>query len=86
MSGDSVTVAENEYWRIKIFFPPREHPPSHVHLILKKKKAVEMIVFLSDFSFKIKGDWSKTQIKAGLSYVFDKREFLKEIWELRHEK
>lgn len=32
------TVFENEYWKIKVYAPLKEHSPAHVHAILKSSK------------------------------------------------
>ena len=33
------TVIENAKWKIKVFAPPKEHGPPHVHVISKGDKA-----------------------------------------------
>ena len=80
-----VTILENEHWRVKIYFPPKEHPPAHVHVFWKGKKGVQMTVFLETLEVKASKEWSKKAIKKVLNFIYDNFDLLIERWEEIHE-
>lgn len=79
------TIIENEKWKIKIFAPPKEHGPAHVHVIAKGEKA-EVKISLIDLDIIGKTNFSKQTVKGIIKYVHQNYDILMDAWEKLHEK
>ena len=78
-------MIETQKWRIKIFAPPREHPPAHVNVISKIDRA-EVRISLVTFDQIGKTDKKKKDVKEIIKLVEKYYEELFEIWEALHVK
>lgn len=77
------TVIENGKWKIKVFAPPKEHDPAHVHVIAKGEKA-EVRVSLVTLEVIGSTDFDKRTVKGIIKYIYENYEFLWECWEALH--
>jgi hypothetical protein len=78
------TIIENEKWKIKVFAPPKEHGPAHVHVIAKGEKA-EVKISLIDLDVIGKTNFSKQTVKDIIKYVYQNYDILMDAWEKLHE-
>ncbi len=78
------TIIENEKWKIKIFAPPKEHGPAHVHVIAKGENA-EVKISLIDLDVVGKTNFSKQTVKGIIKYVHQNYDILMDAWEKLHE-
>ncbi len=78
------TIIENEKWKIKIFAPPKEHGPAHVHVIAKGESA-EVKISLIDLEVVGKTNFSKQTVKGIIKYVHQNYDILMDAWEKLHE-
>jgi len=69
------TVIENEKWKIKVFAPPKEHGPAHVHIVAKGERAQVKISFMT---LEVIGttQFSKKAVKKIIRYVHENYEYL----------
>lgn len=79
------TVIENEKWKIKVFAPPKEHGPAHVHVIAKGEKAE---VKISLITLEVIGgtQFTKRSVKGIIRYVHENYDVLWNCWESLHGK
>jgi hypothetical protein len=77
-------VIENSQWKIKIYPPPREHGPPHVHVIAKGMNA-EVKINLITLEVLGKTRFTKKAVKDIIRYLFDNQDYLIEAWEKMHE-
>ena len=78
------TIIENEKWKIKVFAPPKEHGPAHVHVIAKGEKA-EVKISLINLEVIGKTKFSKQTTKGIIKYVHQNYDVLMDAWEKLHE-
>lgn len=78
------TIIENEKWKIKVYAPPKEHGPAHVHVISKGEKA-EVKISLINLEVIGKTKFSKQMIKGIIKYVHQNYDLLMDAWEKLHE-
>lgn len=78
------TIIENEKWKIKIFAPPKEHGPAHVHVIAKGENA-EVKILLINLDVVGKTNFSKQTVKGIIKYVHQNYDILMDAWEKLHE-
>jgi hypothetical protein len=79
------TVIENEKWKIKIFAPPKEHGPAHVHVIAKGEKA-EVKISLVTLEMIGSTQFSVRSVKGIIKYIHENYEYLWKCWEALHGK
>jgi hypothetical protein len=79
------TIIENEKWKIKIFAPPKEHGPAHVHVIAKGEKA-EVRISLVTLEVIGSTQFSKRAVKGIIIYIYENYEHLWKCWEALHGK
>lgn len=79
------TIIENSKWKIKVYAPPKEHGPAHVHVIAKGEKA-EVKISLETLQIIGSTKFSKHTVKAIIKYVHENFEFLWKSWEALHGK
>ena len=79
------TVLENEKWKIKVYAPPKEHGPAHVHVIAKGDKA-EVKISLLTLEVIGRTDFSKRAVKGIIKYIHENYEILWQCWEALHGK
>lgn len=79
------TVIENEKWKIKVYAPPREHGPAHVHVIAKGEKA-EVKISLIDLEIIGTTNFTKKTVKGIIKYIYDNYDYLIKCWEELHGK
>ena len=78
------TVIENEKYRVKVYAPPREHNPPHVHIV-KKSDNAEIRISLIDLSIMDNHtEFDRKSIKEILYWIHDNYETLKDKWEELH--
>ncbi|MBL7664530.1 MAG: DUF4160 domain-containing protein [Bacteriovoracaceae bacterium] len=77
------TVIENEKWKIKVFAPPKEHGPPHVHVIAKGEKA-EVKISLVTLGVIGSTNFDKRTVKGIINYIHENYEFLWKCWEVLH--
>jgi Domain of unknown function (DUF4160) len=77
-------VIENSQWKIKIYPPPREHGPPHIHVIAKGMNA-EVKINLITLEVLGKTRFTKKAVKDIIRYLFDNQDYLIEAWEKMHE-
>jgi septin family protein len=78
------TIIENEKRKIKIFAPPKEHGPAHVHVIAKGENA-EVKISLIDLDVVGKTNFNKQTVKGIIKYVHQNYDILMGAWEKLHE-
>jgi len=79
------TILETKNWKIKMFSPPGEHGPAHVHVIAKGEKA-EVKIYLETLEVKGKTKFSKRALKKIIGYLYENYDYLIETWERLHGK
>ena len=79
------TIAENNYWKIKIYAPPKEHGPPHVHIKSKQSKA-EVKISLETLSVVGQTKFKRKVIKEIIKYIYKNHEILVLHWEALHGK
>ena len=79
------TVIENEKWKIKVFAPPKEHGPAHVHVIAKGEKA-EVKISLVTLEVIGPTEFSKKTVRGIIKYIHENYEYLWNCWEALHGK
>lgn len=79
------TVLENEKWKIKVFAPPKEHGPPHVHVMAKGEKAE---VKISLVTLEVLGGtrFSRQTVTGIIKYIHANYEVLWKCWEELHGK
>ncbi len=77
------TVIENEKWKIKIFAPPKEHGPAHVHVKAKGDKA-EVRISLETLEVIGSTKFNKRAVKGIIKYIHENYEILWNCWEALH--
>jgi hypothetical protein len=79
------TVIVNEKWKIKVFAPPKEHGPAHVHVIAKGEKA-EVKISLVTLEMIGSTQFSKKAVSGIIKYIHENYEYLWKCWEALHGK
>ncbi len=79
------TVIENEKWKIKVFAPPKEHGPAHVHVLAKGLNA-EVKISLEALEVIGSTKFNKRTVKDIIKYIHENYEFLWNCWEALHGK
>jgi hypothetical protein len=79
------TVLENDHWKIKVYAPPKEHGPAHVHVKAKGANA-EVRISLETLEVIGKTEFSKRAVKGIIIYVHENYEYLMKCWEDLHGK
>ena len=77
------TIIENEKWKIKVFAPPKEHGPAHVHVIANGEKA-EVKISLETLDVISSTKFNKRTVKGIIRFVHANYEILMESWEKLH--
>ncbi len=80
MKAKSGTVLENAQWKIKIYTPPKEHGPVHVHVVAKGEKA-EVKIELETLTMKGRTRFSKKTVRGIIRYIHQNYDFLMDHWE-----
>jgi hypothetical protein len=78
-------VAENSKWKVKVYAPPKEHSPAHVHVIAKGEKA-EVKISLETLQVIGSTKFSKHTVIGIIKYIHENFEFLWKCWEELHGK
>lgn len=78
------TIIENEKWKIKIYAPPKEHGPAHVHVVAKGERA-EVKISLINLEVIGKTKFSKKTVKGIIKYIYKNYDELIDAWEKLHE-
>lgn len=78
-------VLEDHEWRVKIYAPPREHGPPHVHAF-KKGTKYEVKISLVDLRVMGHTKMSRRNIKTVVYLIWENYDYLKDCWESLHEK
>lgn len=78
-------VLETDRWLVKVYAPPREHAPPHVHVIEKNARA-EVRISLVDLSVLGRTRMNRRSVKRIVLYVWQNHSYLVECWELLHGK
>ena len=76
-------VLETDNWLIKVYAPPREHAPPHVHVIDRNSRA-EVKISLVDLSILGRTRLSQRSMKQIVKYVWQNHSYLVECWEKLH--
>ncbi len=78
------TVIENSKWKVKVFAPPKEHAPAHVHVIAKGEKAE---VKISLITLEVIGTtkFDKRTVKGIITFIHQNYEYLWKCWEALHD-
>jgi len=79
------TVIENNKWKIKVYAPPKEYGPAHVHVIAKGEHA-EVKISLDSLEMIGSTEFSKRAVKEIITYIHENYEFLWKCWEALHGK
>lgn len=79
------TVLENDKWKVKVYSPPREHGPPHVHVISKGDNA-DVKIYLETLEVKGKTKFSKKSIKKIIKHLYKNYDYLMDRWETLHGK
>lgn len=79
------TIVETEWWKIKIYAPPREHAPAHVHVLCKHSHA-EVKISLKNYEIIGRTLFSRKAVKQIILYIDQHYDILLNAWELLHEK
>lgn len=79
------TVLETDKWKIKVFAPPKEHGPPHVHVQAKGEKA-EVKISLIDLSVIGPTRFDKRSVKKIIIFVHQNFDYLWNCWEMLHGK
>ena len=77
-------IIENSQWKIKIYPPPREHGPPHLHVIAKGLNA-EVKINLETLEVMGRTRFSKKAVKKIIGYLFENWDFLIDAWEEMHD-
>lgn len=77
-------MLETNIWQIKVYAPPREHGPPHVHVIAKRSR-VEVKISLVDLKVLGKTQMSRRTVKDVIIYIWQNHEYLMNCWEKLHE-
>lgn len=79
------TVFETEHWKFKIFSPPREHGPPHVHV---RGIGMNAEVRINLLTFEVMGEtnFSRKAVLGILECIHINHEYLLECWENLHGK
>ena len=72
-------------WKIKVFAPPKEHGPAHVHVIAKGEKA-EVKISLVTLEVIGSTQFSVRAVKGIIKYIHENYEYLWKCWEALHGK
>jgi hypothetical protein len=78
-------VLETDQWLIKVYAPPREHAPPHVHVI-EKGTGLEVKVSLLSITVMKRTRMNERSVKGILLYVWKNHSYLVECWERLHGK
>lgn len=79
------TIAENGHWKIKVYAPPREHGPAHVHVLSKSDRS-EVKISLESYEVLGKTRFTRKSIKKILKFIDDNYNQLMDAWEALHGK
>lgn len=77
-------IIENSKWKIRIFPPPREHGPPHVHVVAKGMDA-EVKINLETLEVLGKTTFSKKAVKEIIRFIFENQDYLLKAWEQIHD-
>lgn len=79
------TVFETEIWRFKIFSPPSEHGPPHVHV---RAKGMDAEVRINLVTFEVMGEtnFSRKAVLGILECIYKNHDYFLECWEQMHGK
>lgn len=78
-------VLENDRWLIKVYAPPREHAPPHVHVI-EKGTGLEVKISLVNITVMKKTRMNERSVRGILIYIWKNHTYLLECWDKLHEK
>jgi hypothetical protein len=78
------TIIENEKWKVKIYAPPKEHGPAHVHVIAKGEKA-EVKISLVNLEIIGSTKFSRKTVRGIIKYIHKNYDYLMNEWEKIHE-
>jgi len=81
----SGTVIETAKWKIKVFAPPKEHGPAHVHVLAKGENA-QVKISLVTLEVLGRTRFSKKTVKGIVRYVHQNYAYLHKCWEDLHGK
>ena len=79
------TVIENGKWKIKIYAPPREHGPAHVHVVAKGENA-EVKISLVTLEVIGTTEFSRRTVKSIIKFIHENYDYLWKCWENLHGK
>lgn len=79
------TVIENEKWKVKVFAPPKEHGPPHVHVLAKGERA-EVRISLHNLEMIGTTRFSKRTVKLIIKFIYENYDYLWKCWENLHGK
>jgi hypothetical protein len=79
------TILENSRWKIKIFAPPKEHGPPHVHVIAKGENA-EVKILLENLEVIGSTRFSKKTVTGIVRFIYENYEHISNCWEALHGK
>jgi hypothetical protein len=79
------TVLETDSWKIKVYAPPLEHGPAHVHVLAKGSRA-EVKISLITLEMIGKTSFNKRSVKKIIRYIYKNYDFLFKCWEALHGK
>ncbi len=74
-----------ETWEVKIYAPPREHGPAHVHVIDRRGRA-EVKISLIDLKVMGRTSFSFRTVDRIIDLVWANHDYLLECWEKLHGK
>ncbi len=77
------TVIENEKWKIKVFAPPKEHEPAHVHVVAKGENA-EVKISLVTLEMIGSTNFNRRTVRSIIIYIYENYKFLWKCWEELH--
>lgn len=74
-------ILELGKYKFYIFFPPKEHPPSHVHI---KSPDGELQLWLDSLTVKESRGFTDKEIKIAKELTLNNLDKLREAWILYH--
>lgn len=78
-------VIENDKWVVKIYAPPKEHKPAHVHVYTKTDR-VEVKISLTKYEVLGPTKMDKRTVSKIIKWIDKNFDTLMEVWEKLHEK
>jgi hypothetical protein len=77
----SPTLLREDGFHVKMYFPPREHGPAHVHV---EKAGDEAVIMLADCSVREVYGLRAADVAAAVAIVEAWQDFLTDTWEAIH--